>query len=186
MTQLKAIYEGEGGCGLYFEFLAEMAEVFMNLYGDFTKGGRDTAMTALSDLFKVANLELDADLFFIDSADFICLDFGPVEAYLNEKFSVILLFIRRALSRNLAELGIYSTPDEYDDSVVLDKNNRARLGSDLSAINWFLTASMAENPEFYFIDGEMATLAPIVSTDDTDQISVDEMITLDNERRPLK
>ena len=166
--------------------MESIIDSFSNLFGEFSRLGRAKAMESLSELFQVQLLEVDPESFFIDSQDFICADFGVLEMYLNEKFGVILLFIRRALSHRMRELGIYSTPDEYDDAVVLEPIRREKLRSDMGSIVWFLSATTVGDPEIFYSANEVEVATDMANYDDADMLTDEEIIHLDNERRPLK
>ena len=186
MAQMKAGYIADQCYDDYFEYLGELEEIFSTLYADFTSTGKDRAIEELSDFFHVTRLEENADEFFISSGDFAIFEFGVLEKFLNEKFDLIIAFIRRALFFRKAELGIYSTPAEFDDRVVLDVNIREKLLASMDALDWFLTTSKLGDIENYFFNAAEAVEVNFPSPGDDETLSSDELVIFDNENRPLK
>ena len=186
MTRMKVLFEKDGHDGDYLKHLGELAGIFSDLYGEFSRVGRTKAMESLSDLFQIQILEENAEVFFIDAFDFFCDDFGVLEAYLEEKFGVIILFIRRALSHRKKSLGIFSSPDEYDDSVITMAADREKLVTGMAALNWFLDAVMADDPEDYFVVNDLEVTTVVTESGEIETLSDVEMLSIDNERRPLK
>ena len=180
---MKETFETDGD---YLVFLGRLADLFSDLYTTYSKVGRARALEELSDVFQVQRLVDDPELFFITPAAFLASDFGLVEDFLNEKFGLVILFVRRVLYQRQVELGIYSTPDEYDESVVVDEAGRSKLKSDLGVLTWFLNFSFVDEFEAVFYEEKPTRVGVLPPSGSETEMSVDEVTLYDNENRPLK
>ena len=170
----------------YWKFLGGIVRVFSELYANFSPAGREKAMTALTDLLQVPHFEDETGNFFVSSQEFLVDDFSTLDRFLNEKLTIILAFVRRALNRRQKELGIYAAVEEYDDEVETGKEGRVRLTADLSVLQWFLASANNDPIESVFTELDPTTVAALPSLVDEAELTDDEMVIYDNEHRPPK
>ena len=183
VAQMKEILTDDGD---YIKFLGELAATFSLLYANYSGDGRSRALAEISSLFQVPEFEIDPELFFITADDFMGIDIGALEDFLNEKMGIIGLFIRRVLFKRQLELGIYSSPDEFDENVVLESDGRAKLFTELGALNFFLNGSSMGQVESYFCVEELSVEGVFPDPECTTEMSPDEEVLYDNDHRPLK
>jgi hypothetical protein len=170
----------------YWEFLGEIARIFGELYANFSPYGREKAILALSELFQVECLDPCSEGFFISPVKFLSLDLTQLTDFLNEKFGVILAFLRRALHRRKVQLGIYATVEEYKSDVIEGADDRQRLISDLGILQWFLDSSTENSIESVFAEIEPETLPGLQVPEEEIVLTEEETIIFDNENRPPK
>jgi hypothetical protein len=96
----------------------------------------------------------------------------------------VVIFFRRALYWRQAQLGIYTSPEDYDDCVITEEAGREKLRSDVGALNWFLSTPAKSGIETYFENDGLA----VQSFEVLHQITAWEMrervIVYDNDNRP--
>ena len=140
----------------------------------------------LSDLFQISLLEENADDFFVSPAEFVDSKFGQLVNFLNEKFGIIIAFARRALYHRKIELGIYSNKSEFDDKVIIEETGRSKLFVNLDASDWFLSNTLNSDMESYYFTSMEAVKGVLLSPEDDEELSPEEIVLFDNENRPLK
>ena len=181
LKELSTDNDGKLSYGLYFGHLRELLDIFDELYHRNTNHQREAALLGLSDLVHLPPIEADPAEFFLDPEELLGEDLNEVELFLNSKAAVILGFVNMALNRRKAELGIYFDASEL--SVRPEVVRRGELLDDLASIDWFLTGDLYERVECYFVTDPVQS--PGVATP-ADDLTPDELMAIDNNRRPVK
>ena len=184
MGLMKKVREADGGD--YIGFLAELVEIFSELYRNYSVIGRSGAMTGLSDLFQIPLMEQDPEVFFINPMQFLTVDFESLDLFLRGKLAVVVLFLRRALFQRQLNLGIYLSPDDYDDTVVVDVGDRGKIRSDMAVLKWYLNfATMVDFESYYNCGAEELVSTGFVAMP-ISTLANKRAIVLSNSNRPPK
>ena len=171
--------------GCYLLKLVEFLDIFEVLYCNFTPDRRTSALLQLSDLLQRQVDEETAEDFFVDPISFLSQDYGPLEEFIGEKRSIIMKFVNMALNRRMRELGIYNVGSDPNQAADPPNDEQASIMADLAAISWFLTGDLHPRLETYFDTIPDSGLCMQI-TEDSAELTEEEILNLDNESRPEK